>query len=95
MAETLRWGILSTAGIACKNWEAIRNSGNGVVTAVASRDSAKAQAFIDECQSEVPFDVPPRAIGSYDDIINADDVDAVYIPPVSYTHLTLPTIYSV
>lgn len=80
MAETLRWGILSTAGIACKNWEAIRNSGNGVVTAVASRDSAKAQAFIDECQSEVPFDVPPRAIGSYDDIINADDVDAVYIP---------------
>ena len=80
MAETLRWGILSTAGIACKNWEAIRNSGNGVVTAVASRDAAKAQQFIDGCQAEVPFEDVPRAIGGYDEIIAADDVDAVYIP---------------
>ena len=77
MAETLRWGILSTAGIACKNWEAIRNSGNGVVTAVASRDAAKAQQFIDGCQAEVPFEDVPRAIGGYDEIIAADDVDAV------------------
>ena len=80
MAETLRWGILSTAGIARKNWEAIRNSGNGTITAVASRDAAKAQQFIDECQAEVPFDDVPRAIGSYDEIVTADDVDAVYIP---------------
>ena len=80
MAETLRWGILSTAGIACKNWEAIRNSGNGVVTAVASRDAAKAQQFIDGCQAEVPFEDVPRAIEGYDEIIAADDVDAVYIP---------------
>ena len=80
MAETLRWGILSTAGIARKNWEAIRNSGNGTITAVASRDAAKAQQFIDECQAEVPFDEAPRAIGSYDEIVTADDVDAVYIP---------------
>ena len=61
MAETLRWGILSTAGIARKNWEAIRNSGNGTITAVASRDAAKAQQFIDECQAEVPFDDGARA----------------------------------
>ena len=80
MAETLRWGILSTAGIARKNWEAIRNSGNGTITAVASREAAKAQQFIDECQAEVPFDDAPRAIGSYDEIVTADDVDAVYIP---------------
>ena len=80
MAETLRWGILSTAEIACKNWEAIRNSGNGVVTAVASRDAAKAQQFIDGCQAEVPFEDVPRAIEGYDEIIAADDVDAVYIP---------------
>ncbi len=80
MAVTLRWGILSTAGIARKNWEAIKNSGNGVVTAVASRDVAKAQQFIDGCQGEVPFDEAPRAMGSYEEIIVADDVDAVYIP---------------
>lgn len=80
MAETLRWGILSTAGIARKNWEAIKNSGNGVVTAVASRDASKARQFIDGCQGEVPFDQAPRAIGSYEEIIAAKDVDAVYIP---------------
>ncbi len=80
MAQTLRWGILSTAGIARKNWEAIRNSGNGTVTAVASREVAKAQQFIDECQQEVPYVDPPRAIGSYDEIVTAGDVDAVYVP---------------
>ena len=63
MADTLRWGILGAAGIARKNWQAIKNSGNGVVTALASRDAAKAQQFIDECQAEVPFDEVPRAIG--------------------------------
>ena len=80
MRETLRWGILGSANIARKNWEAIKNSGNGVVTAVASRDAAKAQCFIDECQAEVPFPDAPRAIGGYDEIVTADDVDAVYVP---------------
>jgi predicted dehydrogenase len=80
MAETLRWGILGSAGIARKNWEAIKNSGNGVVTAVASRDAAKAQQFIAECQGEVPYADPPRAIGGYEEIVTAADVDAVYIP---------------
>lgn len=80
MAERLRWGILSTAGIARKNWEAIKNSGNGTVAAVASRDAAKAQLFIDECQGEVPFDEPARAIGSYEELIQSDAVDAVYVP---------------
>jgi len=75
-----RWGILSTAGIARKNWQAIHNSGNGRVVAVASRDEAKARAFIEECQREVPFAEPPRAIGGYDTLLAADDIDAVYIP---------------
>ncbi len=80
MAKQLRWGILGAAGIARKNWEAIKNSGNSVITAVASRDLSKAQAFIDECQAEVPHDEIPRAVGSYEEIIAADDVDAVYVP---------------
>ena len=29
----LRWGILSTAQIARKNWKAIRNTGNSTVVA--------------------------------------------------------------
>ncbi|MEM7012678.1 MAG: Gfo/Idh/MocA family oxidoreductase [Verrucomicrobiota bacterium] len=75
-----RWGILSTAGIAQKNWDAIRNSGNATIVAVASRSEEKAQAFIDECQGQVAFPEAPRAIGSYEQLLASEDVDAVYIP---------------
>ncbi|MGB7346996.1 MAG: Gfo/Idh/MocA family oxidoreductase [Pirellulaceae bacterium] len=75
-----RWGFLSTAGIARKNWKAVRLSGNGRITAVASRNEIKAQAFIDECQAEVPFPTPVAACGSYQELLDRDDVDAVYIP---------------
>jgi len=81
MSEQIcRWGILSTAGIARKNWQSIRNSGNATITAVASRSVEKAQAFIDECQTQVAFANKPEAVGSYDDLLGRDDVDAVYIP---------------
>jgi predicted dehydrogenase len=76
----LRWGILSTAEIAQKNWKAIFNSGNGIVTAVASREARRAQDFIARCQREAPFEQPPRALGSYDALLAAPDVDAVYVP---------------
>lgn len=49
------------------------------MTAVGSRDAAKAQAFIDKCQAEVPFVTAPRAC-SYEELLRRDDVDAVYIP---------------
>jgi predicted dehydrogenase len=75
-----RWGILGTANIAKKNWQAIHNTGNGVVSAVASRDQSRSQRFIDECQAEVPFASRPRALGSYDEMIAAEDLDGLYIP---------------
>ncbi len=76
----LRIGFLSTAGIGRKNWKAILNSGNCVVTAVASRDALKSLKFIDDCQREFPFEETPRAFGSYPELIAAPDVDAVYVP---------------
>jgi predicted dehydrogenase len=75
-----RWGILSTATIARKNWQAIRRSGNGRVVAVASRGLAKARQFVAECQHEQPFETVPDAVGSYDALLQRKDVDAVYIP---------------
>ena len=36
--------------------------------------------FIAECQQSLPFDPPPRALGSYAELLAATDVDAVYIP---------------
>ena len=76
----LRWGILGTAGIARKNWRAIYDSGNSIVTAVASRDVARSRKFIDECQAQNPFHPSPLALGSYEALIASPQVDAVYLP---------------
>ncbi len=75
-----RWGILGAANIARKNWQAIRLAGNAELVAVASRSQSRAQQFIDDCQSHVPFPKSPRAIGSYEEMLAAKDIDAVYIP---------------
>jgi|SRR6516164_6004985 len=73
------WGILGTADIARKNWLAILNSGNSVA-AIASRDLKRARRFIDTCQSHAPMPVLPRAFGSYDELLECPEVQAVYIP---------------
>lgn len=80
LEKTCRWGILGTANIARKNWHAIHNAGNATLTAVASRSVERAQQFIDECQASAPHNPAPRAIGSYEGLLQAKDVDAVYIP---------------
>jgi predicted dehydrogenase len=76
----VRWGILSTANIARKNWKAIYHSGNGTVTTVASRDLGRAQQFISECQGQAPMEMAPTAVGDYGQLLASKDVDAVYIP---------------
>jgi predicted dehydrogenase len=76
----IRWGILSTAQIARKNWKAIRNSGNGIVAAVASRDLERSRNFIAECQAEASFQNAPKPLGTYEELISSKDIDAVYIP---------------
>ena len=78
--KPVRIGFLSTAGIGRKNWKAILNSGNCVVSAVASRDPAKSREFIRECQDEHAFDIIPDALGSYEKLLVSPNVDAVYIP---------------
>jgi predicted dehydrogenase len=81
MSEQLcRWGIMSTAGIALKNWHSIAASGNGQVVAVASRSAEKAQAFIDTCQASVSVAQHVDALGSYEELLGRDDIDAVYVP---------------
>jgi len=81
MSEKIcRWGILVTANIARKNWLAIRNAGNCTLAAVASRDARRAQRYIADCQRHTAFDPPPRAVGSYEELLAGDAVDAVYVP---------------
>lgn len=78
--KRLRFGFLSTARIGIKIWRAIRDSGNAVLTAVASRDIARSRAYIAGLQAEVPFESAPVAMGSYEELIASPNVDAVYIP---------------
>jgi len=47
---------------------------------VASRSVEKAQAFINACQASVPVPHSVEALGSYDELLNRSDIDAVYIP---------------
>jgi predicted dehydrogenase len=78
--KKLRFGFLSTANIGRKNWKAIFNSGNCVVTAVASRDLERSRKFIGECQAEAAFETPPAAFGGYEELLASKNVDAIYFP---------------
>ncbi|MDR0432049.1 MAG: Gfo/Idh/MocA family oxidoreductase [Bifidobacteriaceae bacterium] len=67
----LRWGILATGWIADVVTADLR--GNGMtVTAVGSRSAAKAADFAKRHQI-------PTAYGSYQELVNAPDVDVVYV----------------
>ncbi len=85
--KTCRFGILGTAGIARKNWEAIRLVDAADIVAVASRNLDSASRFINECMAEVPFPSAPEPVGSYEALLQRDDIDAVYIPlPTAMRH---------
>jgi predicted dehydrogenase len=78
--ELCRWGILGTADIARKNWQAIALAGNATVTAVASRSLERSRAFVARCQAARPLPEAPTAVGSYEELLARPDVDAVYVP---------------
>ena len=75
-----RWGIVGTAEIAQKNWQAIHHAPNCALAAVASRDLERCRQFINKCQQHTSFDPPPQAFGSYEELLKSDAVDAVYMP---------------
>jgi len=77
----LRFGILSTAKIAREAViPAIQDAENCVVTGIASRDLARAQAVAER------FGIA-EAFGSYDDMLQSDAIDAVYIPLPTSQHV--------
>jgi len=69
----IRWGILGTARIAEKIAVAIRQSTGGVLQAIGSRDVARAARW------QAKHDVV-QAHGSYQEVLDNPEVDAVYIP---------------
>jgi predicted dehydrogenase len=70
----VRWGILSTADIGMsKVTPAILAASNSDVVAIASREAGRASAAAAELGIQ-------DAYGTYEELLAADDVDAVYIP---------------
>ncbi len=79
-AEPVRWGVLGAANIAVKALlPAIRQSANGRVVAIASRDGARAQHVAEQYPGA-------RAFDSYDALLEDADVEAVYIPLPNALH---------
>jgi xylose dehydrogenase (NAD/NADP) len=78
--KKIRWGILSTANIGrVAVIPAIQASHNSEVVAVASRDLEKAKEFASRLGI-------PRAYGNYTALLEAGDIDAVYIPLPNSLH---------
>ena len=78
--DVVRWGVLSTADIGVvKVIPAIAAAGRCEVVAIASRDLERARAAAAKLGIA-------RAHGSYEDLLAAPDVDAVYIPLPNNLH---------
>jgi predicted dehydrogenase len=77
--EKVRWGLVSTARINAKLIPAIQASRRGELSAVASRTTQTAEAYAKEWNI-------PHAFGSYQEMLNSDKVDAVYISLPNHLH---------
>src|SRR5690625_3367789 len=78
--KKVRWGIMSTASIGKRSViPGIQGSDISEVKAVASRSLENAQSFAKEMNIE-------KAYGSYEELLNDPEIDAVYIPLPNHLH---------
>lgn len=79
--EKVKWGILGTANIA--RWATIpgmKKAGNCELVAIAGRNPEKAERFAKE------YGIP-KAYGSYEELLEDSEIQAVYIPLPNDIHL--------
>ena len=75
----VRWGLLSTADINKDLIPAIRASERGELVAVASRSQEAATAYAKKWEI-------PTAFSSYQEMLDFDEIDAVYIGLPNHLH---------
>jgi predicted dehydrogenase len=80
--DPIRWGIVSTGGIAHTMAADLRLLEDADLLAVSSRSAQRAQAFADEFGVE-------RAYGSVDDLLADDEVDVVYVATPHAQHAAI------
>ena len=79
MAESLRWGILATGGIAHQFAGGLKVSKTGTLQAVGSRSIESATKFTDQ-HGGTPY-------ASYEEVLSDPNVDAVYIALPHHMHM--------
>ncbi len=78
--ELIKWGILSTAKIGVEQViPAMQNGKHSQIEAIASRNLEKAQETADVLGI-------PQAYGSYEELLAAPDIQAIYIPLPNHMH---------
>ena len=70
--QKIKWGIIGTGRIARAFAEGLKSTNNGELHGIASRNLDSANRFAQE------WDIS-RAFGSYQEMAEADEIDAVYI----------------
>ncbi len=81
MEKKIKWGILSTAKIGLNYViPAIKLANNGVVWAIASRNKESAAEVAQQ------FGIT-KSYGSYDELFEDSEIDAIYIPLPNNLHL--------
>ncbi len=68
----VRWGVLGAGGIAATVCDDIVRTDGNVVTVVGARDLSRAETFAERYSGA-------RGVGSYADVLAAEEVDAVYV----------------
>lgn len=84
-APAIRWGILGAGGIAAVFAHDVAAYSSGVMAGIAARDPKRAQEFAATYNVEKAYD-------SYEDLVAADDIDAVYVATVHPHHEKLATL---
>jgi len=80
MSKVIRWGMLGTGGIARTVARDFRFVQDATLLAVASRELTRAQAFAQRYHIA-------RSYGSYDALLQDDDIDVVYIATPHMRHV--------
>lgn len=81
-SKPLRWGVLSTARILRRFVPALRTCPRSQLHAIASRDLQRGRAAAERWGI-------PRVHGSYDELLQDSDIDAVYVAAPNHLHAAL------
>jgi predicted dehydrogenase len=81
MIDKVRWGVLGVANIATKKVIPAMQAGEwSSILGIASRDLGKAEAAATELGIQ-------KSYGSYEDLLEDQDIEAVYIPLPNHLHV--------